>query len=233
MIPLQLEVFWEVVYSCATPKTAVISNTGRSFFKFLENRVENDVLSHSVDDQSSTNDGNVEAIAEAFPEEPIEGAVQYDQDEPYQEVIPLNAAPATEAPPNTNQAPKQEISVPVPDEQQQVQPTESPKKKVHISLDIPDNTEIHDETENDDDDAYAPQRPQKPNRPATAGGSPMYTFFPVTFGRAAGGTIAVANAYSTGKGAVRSHAIAYGTSGASRRQAIERQRHIAAQKKAH
>lgn len=197
-----------------------------------ENRVENDILAHSVDEQSSMDDGNVEAIAEAFPDEPIEGTVQYDQGEPYHdhEVIPLNAAPVTEAP-ETNQAPKQEISVPVPDEPQQVQTTESPKKKVHISLDIPDNTEIHDQTENDDDDAYAPSKPQKPNRPAAAsGGSPTYTFFPVTFGRAAGGTIAVANAYSTGKGAVRSHAIAYGTSGASRRQAIER--HIAAQKKA-
>lgn len=140
-------------------------------------------------------------------------------------MIPLNAAPVTEAP-------KQEISVTVPDEQQQVQTTASPKKKVHISLDIPDNTEIHDETENDEDDTYSPPRPQKPNRPApAAGGSPTYTLFPVTFGRTAGGTIAVANAYSTGKGAVRSHAIAYGTSGASRRQAIER--HIAAQKKAH
>lgn len=201
------------------------------FFTFPENRVENEVLPQSVDEQSSTNDGNVEAIAEAFPEEPIEGAVQYDQDESYQEVIPLNAAPATEAP-IVNQAPKQEIVVPVPDEQQQVQTTESPKKKVHISLDIPDNTEIHDETESDDDDAYTPPKPQRPNRPAAAaGGSPMYTFFPVTFGRTGGGTIAVANAYSTGKGAVRSHAIAYGTSGASRRQAIER--HVAAQKKAH
>lgn len=170
----------------------------------------------------------MEAIAEAFPEEPIDGTVQYDQqDEPYHEVIPLNAAPITDAP-NTNQAPKQEISVSTADEQ----PTESPKKKVHISLDIPDNNESHDETENDDDDdAYTPPRPQKPNRPAAAGGSPMYTFFPVSFGRATGGTIAVANAYSTGKGAVRSHAIAYGTSGAARRQAIER--HIAAQKKAH
>lgn len=193
----------------------------------IENRVGNEVLPHSVDQQSSTDDGNVEAIAEAFPEEPIDGTVQYDQDEPYHEVIPLNAVPVTEAP-NAIKAPKQEISVTVPDEQQ-VQATESPKKKVHISLDIPDNTEIHDETENDDDDQFTPQKPQKPNRPSS-GGSPMYTFFPVTFGRAAGGTIAVANAYSTGKGAVRSHAIAYGTSGASRRQAIER--HIAAQKKA-
>lgn len=143
-------------------------------------------------------------------------------------MIPLNVAPVTEAP-IVNQAPKQEISVTIPDEQQ-VQPTESPKKKVHISLDIPDNTEIHDEVESDDDSSYTPQRPQKPNRPSASGGSPVYTLFPVSFGRAAGGTIAVANAYSTGKSAVRSHAIAYGSSSASRRQAIER--HIAAQKKA-
>lgn len=195
------------------------------FFTFPENRVENEVQFHSVDQQSSTNDDSVEAIAEAFPEVPIEGTVQYDQGETDHEVIPLSVAP---------QAPKLDISNTVrPDEQQQIQTTETPKKKVHISLDIPDNTEIHDETESDEDDAYAPQRPQKPNRPSPAanGGSPTYTFFPVTFGRAAGGTIAVANAYSTGKGAVRSHAIAYGSNAASRRQAIER--HIAAQKRAH
>lgn len=180
---------------------------------FIENRVENEILTHSVDQQSSTNDGNVEAIAEAFPEEPIEGTVQYDQDEPYHEVIPLSVAPVepvvpaahavTAAPvapapvtevPAENQAPKQEILVTLSDEQQ-IQTTETPKKKVHISLDIPDNTEIHDETENDDDDQFSPQRPQKPNRPSASGGSPMYTFFPVHFGRAAGGTIAVANAY--------------------------------------
>lgn len=164
------------------------------------------------------NDGNVEAIAEAFPEEPIQGAVQYDQDQQYHEAIPLNVAA---------QKPRQDISVTVPNDQQQLQTTETPKKKVHISLDIPDNTEIHDETETDDDDAYALQKPQK----ASNGGSPTYTYFPVAFGRAAGGTIAVANAYSTGKGAVRSHAIAYGSNGTSRRQAIER--HTAAQKRAH
>lgn len=188
---------------------------------FAENRFDGDA-SRATDQQSSTNDGNVEAIAEAYPEEPIQGTVQYDQDEPYNEVIPLNAAPVSQQP-NENVAPKQEVVT----EEAQIQTTIAPKKKVHISLDIPDNSNTHDETESDEDEAY-PYAPQKPNK--QSGGSPMYTFFPVSFGRAAGGTIAVANAYSTGKGAVRSHAIAYGTNEASRRHAAER--HTAARKTA-
>lgn len=190
----------------------------------LENRFENDV-SRAADQQSSTNDGNVEAIAEAYPEDPIEGTVQFDHDGPYPEVVPLAAAPSVTEPPRDSIAPKQEIATDVP----QIQTTVAPKKKVHISLDIPDANE-NDETENDEDNGVYPYAPQKPNK--AGAGSPTYTYFPVTFGRAAGGTIAVANAYSTGKGAVRSHAIAYGTNGAARRQAIERHM-AAAQKKAH
>lgn len=101
--------------------------------------------------------------------------------------------------------------------------TIAPKKKVHIALDIPDasTSNDHDHDDENDEDEFNPVAPQKPNR--NRGGSPTYTFFPVTFGRTAGGTVAIANAYSTGKGAVRSHAIAYGTSsGASRQQAARR-----------
>lgn len=183
----------------------------------------------------STNDENVEAIAEAYPEEPIQGAVQFDQgEEQYNEVVPLNAAaPVSETPKEAteNIAPEQEITA-VVSEQPQLQATDAPKKKVHIALDIPDKTSSHDDIDDDDsgDDDQYPYAPQKPNK-GSRGGSPVYTFFPVSFGRAAGGTIAVANAYSTGKGAVRSHAIAYGSSGANgatrRQQAAER--HVAAQ----
>lgn len=152
--------------------------------------------------------------------------MQYDQDEPNNEVIPLAVAPVSE-PPSKNVAPKQEILT----EEPQIQTTVAPKKKVHIALDIPDsNSNTHDQTENDDDDDEAyPYAPNKPNKPSA--NTPMVNFFPVSFGRAAGGTIAVANAYSTGKAAVRSHAIAYGTMGAARRHAAER--HIVAQKTAH
>lgn len=197
----------------------------------IENRVQVDDA-RATDQQVSNNDGNVEAIAEAYPEEPIQGAVQFDQgEEQYNEVIPLNAAPVSETPKEAteNIAPEQEITA-VVSEQPQVQATEAPKKKVHIALDIPDKTSSNDDDSDDiDDDDQYPYAPQKPNK-GSRGGSPVYTFFPVSFGRAAGGTIAVANAYSTGKGAVRSHAIAYGSNGSSgsnRRQSTA-ERNVAA-----
>lgn len=148
-------------------------------------------------------------------------------------MIPLNAAPVSETPKETETvapvAQGPEITAVVSEEPPAPTTTAAPKKKVHIALEIPDK---HDETDDDDEDdepyPYAPQKPNKPSK--NGGGSPIYTFFPVSFGRAAGGTIAVANAYSTGKGAVRSHAIAYGTSNASSRRQTER--HIAAQKSA-
>lgn len=209
--------------------------TNWKWFSSTENRIPTDE-SRATASQSSSNDGNVEAIAEAYPEEPIQGTVQFDQgEEHYNEVIPLNAAPVSETPRETEtvapvpaQAP--EITA-VVSEEPQVQTTAAPKKKVHIALDIPDK---HDDTDDDVDEEdeftpYAPQRPSKPSK--NQGGSQVYTFFPVSFGRAAGGTIAVANAYSTGKGAVRSHAIAYGTNGSSRRQQAT-ERHVAATKNA-
>lgn len=200
-----------------------------------ENRFEADAT-RATEQQASSNNGNVEAIAEAYPEEP-QGAVLLDQaEEQYNEVIPLNGAPVAEQPKGTNgiPVPEREIAAAVTEEAvpittTNVPTTVAPKKKVHIALDIPDNTNTHDETESEEDDAY-PYAPQNAGKPSRNGGSPMYTFFPVSFGRAAGGTIAVANAYSTGKGAVRSHAIAYGTNGASRSKQVER--HLAAQKTA-
>lgn len=148
-------------------------------------------------------------------------------------MIPLHAAPVSETPKEAteNIVPEQEITASVSEEPQVQQTTVAPKKKVHIALDIPDKNTSHDDDEDeiDDDDQY-PYAPQKPNK--GRGGSPVYTFFPVSFGRAAGGTIAVANAYSTGKGAVRSHAIAYGSNGSSSRRQPAVERHIAAQKNA-
>ncbi|XP_055322345.1 uncharacterized protein LOC129578189 [Sitodiplosis mosellana] len=182
--------------------------------------------------QSSSNDGNVEAIAEAYPEEPIQGTVQFDQvDEQYNDVIPLNAAPVSETPKEaTEVAPQEPEITAVVSEEPQVQTTVAPKKKVHIALDIP---EKHDNVEGDDEDDYVPYAPQNPNKPSkNQGGNPVYTFFPVSFGRAAGGTIAVANAYSTGKGAVRSHAIAYGASAGTSRRQQAAERSVAAPKSA-
>lgn len=170
----------------------------------------------------------MEAIAEAYPEEPIHGTVQYDQgDEQYNEVIPLNAAPVSETPKEATETVAPIANGP---EEPQVQTTVTPKKKVHIALDIPDKHDEIDEAE-DDDDQY-PYAPQKPNKPSKNGGSPVYTFFPVNFGRATSGTIAVANAYSQGRGAVRSHAIAYGSAGTPSRRQQATERHVAAQKRA-
>lgn len=202
-------------------------------FFFIENHVPAEDVPRAVAQEQSSNDGNVEAIAEAYPEEPIQGTVQFDQgEEQYNEVVPLNAAPAVSDTPNDateNVAPTVPLAPFEPEgkvvavEEPQVQPTQAPvvpKKKVHIALDIPEKHEQNDYDEQDDD--QYPYAPQKPGKPSRNGGSPVYTFFPVSFGRAAGGTIAVANAYSTGKGAVRSHAIAYGSNGSSRRQPTER-----------
>lgn len=146
-------------------------------------------------------------------------------------MVPLNAAPVSETPKEATEtvaplAQGPENTAVVADEPTTV----GPKKKVHIALDIPEKHDATDEDEYDDDQyPYAPQKPQKPSK---AGGSPVYTFFPVSFGRAAGGTIAVANAYSTGKGAVRSHAIAYGSNGSSQRHQPAVERNVAAPKTA-
>lgn len=39
-----------------------------------------------------------------------------------------------------------------------------------------------------------------------------HAFFPMQFGNMRGGSVAVANAFSTGKGSAASHAVAYGSS---------------------
>lgn len=193
---------------------------------YLEHRVPSDPYRAYNQQASSSSDGTVEAIAEAYPEEPIQGAVQYDQsDEQYNnEVIPLNAAPVSEEPKESAEIvpPEQKISAAV-SEQSQISTTLAPKKKVHIALDIPDKHDNDDDDEDGNDDEFAAQQPSR--------SAPTYTYFPVSFGRAAGGTIAVANALSMGKGAVRSHAIAYGANGASRRH-LAAERHVSAAQKA-
>jgi len=195
-----------------------------------ENRVQSDASrAYNQQESASTNDGNVEAIAEAYPEEPIQGAVQFDQsEEQYNEVVPLNAAPVSEEPKEAAEILPQEPKIPLAvAPEPQIQPTAAPKKKVHIALDIPDsNSQTQDEADSDEDDDSPAYAAQKPSRNS----APVYTYFPVSFGRAAGGTIAVANALSMGKGAVRSHAIAYGASGASRRQPTA-ERHVSAAQK--
>lgn len=139
----------------------------------------------------------------------------------FNEVIPLNGAPVSEN--DDNKAVVIQEEPVAPTTLAPLPPTTAvipvvPKKKVHIALDIPEDDDEHDNVEDD-----YPARPQKPNR-QNKGQSPTYTYFPLSFGRTIGGTVAIANAYSAGKGGVRSHAIAYGTSsGTSRQQAAKRQ----------
>lgn len=62
--------------------------------------------------------------------------------------------------------------------------------------------------------AVLPTRAHRPTharkQSAAAAGIP-HTFFPMSFGSTAGGTVAVANSFSTGKGSSASHAVAYGS----------------------
>lgn len=73
--------------------------------------------------------------------------------------------------------------------------------------------------EDDEDEEFVPfnNKAQKPSKPSAGGVAnqypwPVNTFFPVNFGGTAGGAIAVANSFSTGKGGTAtSHATAYGS----------------------
>lgn len=82
------------------------------------------------------------------------------------------------------------------------------KKKVTVALaPAPHPKAVRDDDEEEDDDVpffYKPQKRKNSNQTP-------YSFFPLNFGDTSGGAIAVANAFSTGKGGASSHAIAYGT----------------------
>ncbi|XP_053956711.1 skin secretory protein xP2 isoform X2 [Anastrepha ludens] len=127
------------------------------------------------------------------------------------------------------------------------------KKKVIVELeqaaeseDDADNAvavQDDDDVVEEDDDAYAPvpvapkvpaRRPvaKKPAKAGCAGCSkaakplPAGTFFPVDFGGATGGAIAIANSFSTGEsGSATSHAIAYGNPDQARARLPARRRH--------
>lgn len=70
-----------------------------------------------------------------------------------------------------------------------------------------------DDDEDDEDEEFVPVIPFSKK----GGKQPPHTFFPMSFGRNAGGSIAVANSFSTGKGSAASHAIAYGGSRKTRK----------------
>lgn len=69
----------------------------------------------------------------------------------------------------------------------------------------PSPSSADEEADDEDDEVSPPTKGSK--RPAQAW---PHTFFPMNFGKTFGGSIAVANSYSTGKGSAISHAISYG-----------------------
>lgn len=143
---------------------------------------------------------SVEAIAEAYPHEsiPVQENGSYDPaDDDHNQVIPLDVLNVNEPSPATV----------------------APKKKVQIALEIPDDT-----VNNADNEAQQNNHQRKPKKPTDTQPQGSAMFFPMSFGESDGGaTIAVANAFSDGPGAVRSHAIAYGMPGGeARRRAVAR-----------
>lgn len=68
-----------------------------------------------------------------------------------------------------------------------------------------DPTEVSAPEETGDEEAVVPAA-KGSKRPAPQ----PHVYFPMSFGRTSGGSIAVANSYSTGKGNAVSHAVSYG-----------------------
>lgn len=182
-------------------------------------------VSASEQHETVDNGEDVSAFAEAYPEEPAANEVNIGQrqEEQKNEVLPQNdSIPVVEDP-----AP--EDALPVSGENAQADPAVpvvplapltpslAPTKpsKVHVELDA---SAVAENDENDEDELL-PFLPPKKNNGKNNGGAqaPPYSFFPNIFSDASGATIAVANAFSNGKGAARSHAIAYGSRGSPKR----------------
>lgn len=176
------------------------------------------------------NSDDVHAIAEAYPQDPsvyTDESVQRQQEQA-NEIVPPNVVPlAQEQPAILNQQAPEAFAPPQPiDDQtavadlipttQAAVPAVPKKKKVHVEL------EDADDDDDDDDEDFVPfaTKPKKQNRNSPQ--YPPYTFFPLSFGSTSGGAIAVANAFSTGRGGARSHAIAYGSPPSSRQKAAKR-----------
>lgn len=154
------------------------------------------------------NSEDAHAIAEAYPEEPNQAdsviVTPQRQEEGFNDVVP-----PSELPPNDTPFAQTDFPIAAPDVYQPTPAPVAPPKtpKVHVVLD-------EDDEDDDNSGSFNPFGKQ-------GGRAPPYSFFPVNFGRTSGGAIAVANAFSTGKGAARSHAIAYGSS-ANKRNAAKR-----------
>lgn len=191
----------------------------------------------SASEQHDTYDNSedVSAFAEAYPGEPAandESVVQRQEEQtnevvPQNDVIPVvenlvpeNALPAV---PNVPFAQADPVVPAVPLAPLAPFPPLKPNK-VHVELD----TSAADESAEDDDedDQLVPILPPKKRGKNNGNGvqAPPYSFFPNIFSDASGATIAVANAFSNGKGGARSHAIAYGSRGVPKRAGASKKR---------
>lgn len=165
----------------------------------------------SASEQQDTyeNTDEVQAIAEAYPEEPAanDEIIQL-QDEQLNEVLPQkDSIPVVEQSEPADSLPFDKDNTPLAP-----LPTTKPNK-VHVEL---DSSAVAESDEDDDD--VLPFLPPKKNRKSNGDAPPPYSFFPNIFSDASGSTIAIANAFSNGKAAARSHAIAYGSRASSKRR---------------
>lgn len=185
-----------------------------------ENKVHRHHASASEQHETYDDSDDVSAFAEAYPAEPAanDEAVVQRQEAQTNEVLPQSdSIPVVEDP-------EPQDALPISGETIQADPVVPavplaplpPNKpnKVHVEL---DTSAVAESDEADDEDQLLPVLPPKKvgknNNIGGQGQIPPYSFFPNIFSDASGATIAVANAYSNGKGGARSHAIAYGSRG--------------------
>lgn len=116
---------------------------------------------------------------------------------------PLPEQAAAPAPLITDEITANEIDAPIP-----AVGEEFPTVAADGTPAVPAVENDDDDDEDDEDEEFVPVIPVSKK----GGKQPPHTFFPMSFGRNQGGSIAVANSFSTGKGSASSHAIAYGGS---------------------
>lgn len=214
---------------------------------YTENQLRRQhVVSASEQHETYDNSDDVSAFAEAYPAEPAaedESGAQR-QEEQTNEVLPPNPPIPVVENDDAQDAPVDVLPVSVPDPvvpEAQAAPAAPevpapvvpavplapfpPKKpnKVHVEL---DTSAVADSEEDDDEDQLVPILPPKKRGKNNGNGAqpPPYSFFPNIFSDASGATIAVANAFSNGKGGARSHAIAYGSRGGPKRVGASKKR---------
>lgn len=186
-----------------------------------ENKVHVHDASASEQHDTYENSDDVSAFAEAYPAEPAANDDEVDQhqhqrqEQHTNEVLPQHdSIPVVENPePENVLAVQADPAVPAP-----LAPFPPTKpNKVHVELDTSAAPESDDVDEENDE--FVPVLPPKKTGKNNGNGVqvPPYSFFPNIFSDASGATIAVANAYSNGKGGARSHAIAYGSRGSPKR----------------